>query len=88
MNVNAPGASTAPCVDNLPGVPDVNTKTATSSRLWWVLGILCAVSFGVLGLIGGEIYRQAPPLPAVVVSQAGRREIRSASALGSSLRMR
>jgi nitric oxide reductase subunit B len=40
-------------------------------RLWWILGIMFVLSFGALGLIGGEIYRQAPPMPELVVSEDG-----------------
>ncbi len=41
-------------------------------RLWWFLGILFVGSFGALLLIGGEIYRQAPPMPDQVVAEDGR----------------
>src|SRR5690625_1998838 len=41
-------------------------------KLWWCLGILFVGSFGALLLIGGEIYRQAPPEPEVVVAEDGR----------------
>src|SRR5690625_4611606 len=40
-------------------------------RLWWTLAVLFAFSFGVLGWIGGEIYREAPPIPAQVVAADG-----------------
>ena len=43
-----------------------NTK-----RLWFVLAIMMLVSFGWLGLIGREIYHQAPPMPAQVVAEDG-----------------
>jgi nitric oxide reductase subunit B len=43
-----------------------------TKRLWWILGILFLLSFATLGWIGGEIYRQAPPLPERVVSEDGR----------------
>ncbi|HEX5513573.1 MAG TPA: nitric-oxide reductase large subunit, partial [Gammaproteobacteria bacterium] len=42
-----------------------------SRRLWWTLAVLFAFSFGVLGWIGGEIYREAPPIPAQVVADDG-----------------
>src|SRR5690606_263969 len=32
-------------------------------RLWWTLAVLFVVSFGLLGWIGGQIYREAPPVP-------------------------
>ncbi|HRQ45918.1 MAG TPA: nitric-oxide reductase large subunit [Rhodocyclaceae bacterium] len=40
-------------------------------RLWWILGIMFVLSFSTLGWIGGEIYRQAPPMPERVVSSDG-----------------
>lgn len=40
-------------------------------RLWWALGLMFIISFGALGLIGGDIYRQAPPMPESVVDAAG-----------------
>ena len=40
-------------------------------RLWTMLGLLLAASFGVLLYFGGEIYQQAPPLPDRVVSNSG-----------------
>ncbi|MBA1148021.1 nitric-oxide reductase large subunit [Ectothiorhodospiraceae bacterium WFHF3C12] len=43
----------------------------SSKRLWWILGVLFIVSFGALGLIGGEIYQKAPPVPEAVVTQSG-----------------
>src|SRR5690606_14120879 len=43
-----------------------------SKRLWWTLAALFTVSFGILLWIGGDIYRQAPPMPEQVVSQSGR----------------
>ncbi|MFU8832203.1 MAG: nitric-oxide reductase large subunit [Wenzhouxiangella sp.] len=41
-------------------------------RLWWFLGILCVCSFSALLLVGSEIYRQAPPLPDLVIADDGR----------------
>jgi nitric oxide reductase subunit B len=43
-----------------------NTRT-----LWLGLSALLAVSFGVLLWTGGEIHRQAPPMPERVVSEDG-----------------
>jgi nitric oxide reductase subunit B len=40
-------------------------------KLWIGLGTLLVLSFGVLLLMGGEIYRQAPPIPERVVSEDG-----------------
>ena len=40
-------------------------------RLWFVLAFLMAASFAVLGLMGREIHRQAPPIPAQVVDVNG-----------------
>lgn len=41
-------------------------------RLWWTLGVVFVLCFGALGLIGGEIYRQAPPMPERVLSADGQ----------------
>ncbi len=41
-------------------------------RLWFVLALVMAVSFTVLGLMGREIHRQAPPIPTRVVDPAGQ----------------
>ena len=43
----------------------------STRKLWMSLGGLLAASFAVLLLIGGEIYRKAPPLPDRVVSEDG-----------------
>ncbi|MBK81481.1 MAG: nitric oxide reductase large subunit [Gammaproteobacteria bacterium] len=42
-----------------------------SGRLWRTLGLLFVISFGALLLIGGDIYRQAPPVPAAVTDADG-----------------
>jgi nitric oxide reductase subunit B len=41
-------------------------------RLWLILGAVCLFSFGILGFIGSEIFRQAPPIPDQVVTTDGR----------------
>ena len=44
---------------------------AYNKKLWaWLAGIFL-VSFGILGLIGREIYVQAPPVPESVVTTSG-----------------
>lgn len=43
----------------------------TTKRLWIVLALIMAASFAVLGLMGREIHRQAPPLPAEVTDPSG-----------------
>ena len=43
----------------------------TTRRLWWGLAALLTVGFGVLLWMGGEIHRQAPPLPEQVLSTDG-----------------
>ena len=43
----------------------------TTRKLWIGLGALLTVSFGVLLWMGGEIHRQAPPLPQQVVATSG-----------------
>src|SRR5579875_1995910 len=42
------------------------------ARLWTVLGLVVAGSFAVLGLLGREIYQQAPPRPKKVITTGGR----------------
>ncbi len=41
-------------------------------KLWLGLAALLIASFGVLAWMGGEIHRQAPPMPASVVTTSGR----------------
>jgi nitric oxide reductase subunit B len=43
----------------------------STRKLWIGLGTLLVVSFGVLLFMGGEIYRQAPPLPDQVRTASG-----------------
>jgi nitric oxide reductase subunit B len=40
-------------------------------KLWWLLAIMFIASFTALGLIGGEIYQKAPPVPARFVTDEG-----------------
>jgi nitric oxide reductase subunit B len=40
-------------------------------RLWFVLAAICLASFAALGLIGKEIHREAPPIPAAVITTGG-----------------
>ncbi|MCC7191843.1 MAG: nitric-oxide reductase large subunit [Phycisphaeraceae bacterium] len=40
-------------------------------RLWFILALVIVASFGVLVYYGGEIYRQAPPVPERVVVKDG-----------------
>jgi nitric oxide reductase subunit B len=40
-------------------------------RGWWILGVVTALSFGVLLWGGKEIWRQAPPIPEAVVDTSG-----------------
>ena len=44
----------------------------TTRRLWIGLGLLLALSFGVLLWMGREVYLQAPPLPERVVTTDGQ----------------
>ncbi len=37
--------------------------TTRFKRYWIFLGVVFIASFAVLGLLGGEIYQQAPPEP-------------------------
>lgn len=40
-------------------------------RLWWTLISVLAVTFGILGYFGREVYREAPPIPGLVVAENG-----------------
>ncbi|WP_374361430.1 nitric-oxide reductase large subunit [Pseudoduganella danionis] len=40
-------------------------------KLWTWLGLICALSFGVLGWVGAEIYLAAPPIPKQIISADG-----------------
>ncbi|MBP7375608.1 MAG: hypothetical protein KA956_03955, partial [Pyrinomonadaceae bacterium] len=40
-------------------------------RLWIILGAVFVLSFAILGWVGTEIFRQAPPIPKEVVSTDG-----------------
>ncbi|MDX2171112.1 MAG: nitric-oxide reductase large subunit [Deltaproteobacteria bacterium] len=42
-----------------------------TTRLWLGLGAVVLGCFGVLGFFGREVYRQAPPIPARVVTASG-----------------
>lgn len=41
-------------------------------KLWWTLIGVLAVTFGVLGYFGTEVYREAPPIPDTFVSTNGQ----------------
>lgn len=41
-------------------------------KLWFLLIAVLAVTFSLLGYYGVEVYRQAPPIPAKVVTAEGR----------------
>lgn len=40
-------------------------------KLWWTLIAVLTVTFAILGIWGVEVYRNAPPIPAKVVSASG-----------------
>jgi nitric oxide reductase subunit B len=40
-------------------------------RLWWTLIAILTITFAILGLSGVEVYRQAPPIPAKIVTTSG-----------------
>jgi nitric oxide reductase subunit B len=42
-----------------------------SRKLWTWLGIICVLSFAVLGWVGTEIYLSAPPIPNQVAGSKG-----------------
>ncbi|HAP25599.1 MAG TPA: nitric oxide reductase large subunit, partial [Achromobacter sp.] len=41
-------------------------------KLWFTLIAVVAITFALLGFYGGEVYRQAPPIPGQVVTSDGR----------------
>ena len=41
-------------------------------KLWFVFIAIFVASFAVLGWVGTEIFRQAPPIPSEVVTTDGR----------------
>jgi nitric oxide reductase subunit B len=44
----------------------------TTKKLWIGLGLLLVTGFSVLLWMGGEIHRQAPPVPEAIVSESGK----------------
>ncbi|MBP58066.1 MAG: nitric oxide reductase large subunit, partial [Idiomarina sp.] len=40
-------------------------------KLWWTLIAVLAITFGVLGYFGTEVYREAPPIPDKFMSTNG-----------------
>src|SRR5262249_16129282 len=46
--------------------------TMSYKKLWIALGIVLAISFAVLGGVGVKVMRNAPPIPAQVVTTDGR----------------
>ena len=44
---------------------------STTRRLGFGLGALLIIGFGVLPWMGGEVFRQAPPMPQAVVTDKG-----------------
>ncbi len=42
------------------------------SKLWLTLALVVGGAFFVLGFFGREVYRQAPPIPTLVVTASGR----------------
>ena len=45
--------------------------TFSIKRLWWILTVGMVVMFGIMLLLGQQIYQQAPPIPAAVKSTSG-----------------
>src|SRR3546814_19942576 len=41
-------------------------------KLWWLLLAVLALTFGVLGWSGVEIYRQVPPIPEKVITVSNK----------------
>jgi nitric oxide reductase subunit B len=58
----------------MPGTLDheINGSPPRYGRLWFGLAVVIIGSFIVLGTFGGEVYRQAPPIPERVVTSDGR----------------
>jgi len=52
-----------------------------TKRLWWLLAATLLVAFTVLGFFGREVYRKAPPVPDLVVTDGGKRLMTGASIL-------
>ncbi len=50
--------------------------TFSIKRLWIILSVGMVVMFGILLLLGREIYQQAPPMPQLVKSASGEACIR------------
>ena len=42
-----------------------------TKKMWWLLGACVAGAFFILGFVGKEIWRQAPPIPERVVAESG-----------------
>ena len=49
----------------------VRPAPAGHRRLWFIFGATLFVAFFILGFFGREVYRQAPPIPSVVRTDAG-----------------
>ena len=45
---------------------------ATYKKLWWLLLAVLTLTFTLLGYLGTEIYKQAPPIPGRVVTTDGK----------------
>ncbi|RUO76095.1 nitric-oxide reductase large subunit [Idiomarina seosinensis] len=41
-------------------------------KLWWILIAILAITFGVLGYFGTEVYREAPPIPDKFQTSSGK----------------
>ena len=41
-------------------------------KLWYLLFAVLAVCFTILGYMGSEVYKKAPPYPEQVVSASGK----------------
>lgn len=46
-------------------------QTFSVRRLWIILGAGMIVMFGIMLLLGGQIYQQAPPIPQAVKAASG-----------------
>ena len=49
---------------------------ASYKKLWWLLIAVLAATFTLLGYLGREVYRQAPPIPARIVTADGATRVK------------
>src|SRR5690606_41387351 len=73
IQVNIPPRATGEDAPTCPGERVMEPKSVQiTRRLWWGLGALLVVSFGIMLWIGKDMYQTAPPMPEQVVTQSGQ----------------